>query len=183
VELVYEDQGPPFVLEAGDCVLQPPLIRHRVLEASPGLEVIEIASPASHLTSADHELPLPNARIAPDRDFDGQRFVRHRANDATWTPWGSTGFEATELGLEDATSGLARVRRVRSLGQIGRDVDLGHHAEFAFWYVLEGTLRLRVDGAADQELGPDDCMTIPAGMDARITSSSAGLDVLEVVVP
>ena len=40
--LVYEDQGEPFILEAGDCVLQPPTIRHRVLEASAGLEVIEI---------------------------------------------------------------------------------------------------------------------------------------------
>jgi len=31
VKLVYEDQGPPFILEAGDCVTQPPEIRHRVL--------------------------------------------------------------------------------------------------------------------------------------------------------
>ena len=31
VDLVYEDQGPPFRLEAGDCVVQPPEIRHRVL--------------------------------------------------------------------------------------------------------------------------------------------------------
>jgi quercetin dioxygenase-like cupin family protein len=29
VRVVYEDQGPPFVLQAGDCVLQPPRIRHR----------------------------------------------------------------------------------------------------------------------------------------------------------
>ena len=42
VRLVYEDQGSPFVMQAGDCVLQPPQIRHRVLESSPGLEVIEI---------------------------------------------------------------------------------------------------------------------------------------------
>src|SRR5262249_10794748 len=41
--VVYEDQGPPFALEAGDCVLQPPEIRHRVLESSAGLEVIEVA--------------------------------------------------------------------------------------------------------------------------------------------
>ena len=51
VRVVYEDQGPPFVLEAGDCVLQPPGIRHRVLESSPGLEVVEVGSPAAHPTS------------------------------------------------------------------------------------------------------------------------------------
>src|SRR4051794_6765918 len=31
VRVVYEDQGPPFVMQAGDCVLQPPEIPHRVL--------------------------------------------------------------------------------------------------------------------------------------------------------
>src|SRR4051812_30824694 len=33
IRVVYEDQGPPFWLGPGDCVLQPPEIRHRVLEA------------------------------------------------------------------------------------------------------------------------------------------------------
>ena len=36
VRVVYEDQGEPFVMNAGDMVLQPPEIRHRVLESSPG---------------------------------------------------------------------------------------------------------------------------------------------------
>src|SRR5215467_8642127 len=67
VRVVYEDQGPPFVMHAGDCVLQPPEIRHRVLEASPGLEVVEIACPAVHQTFADHSLPLPNEGFDPDR--------------------------------------------------------------------------------------------------------------------
>src|SRR3546814_7577110 len=56
VRVVYEDQGPPFVLHAGDCVLQPPQIRHRVLEASAGLEVVELGCPAVHETCADHGL-------------------------------------------------------------------------------------------------------------------------------
>ena len=46
VRVVHEDQRPSFILQAGDCVLQPPEIRHQVLECSPGLEVIEISSPA-----------------------------------------------------------------------------------------------------------------------------------------
>jgi quercetin dioxygenase-like cupin family protein len=76
VRVVYEDQGPPFVLEAGDSVLQPPGIRHRVLESGPGLEVLEISSPAEHETLADLEMALPTPRTQPDRDFGGQRFVR-----------------------------------------------------------------------------------------------------------
>src|SRR5207237_5318148 len=44
--VVYEGQGDPFEMLAGDLVLQPPGIRHRVLEASEGLEVVELTCPA-----------------------------------------------------------------------------------------------------------------------------------------
>lgn len=70
VRLVYEDQGPPIVIEAGDAVLQPPEIRHRVLECSEGFEA-EVASPAEHETWLDHELGLPTPAVRRDRDFRG----------------------------------------------------------------------------------------------------------------
>ena len=82
VRVVYEDEGEPFVMEAGDLVLQPPLIRHRVLESSPGLEVIEISAPALHETFADHELkPAQLKSAGPDASV-GQRFLRHVRRDA-----------------------------------------------------------------------------------------------------
>ena len=84
VRVVYEDQGEPFVMAAGDMVLQPPGIRHRVLESAPGLEVVEITCPALHETFADHEMALPNGSSDPARDYEGQRFLHHVA--AT-TPW------------------------------------------------------------------------------------------------
>ncbi|MBL0124533.1 MAG: hypothetical protein IPP88_17980 [Betaproteobacteria bacterium] len=77
VRVVYEDQGEPFLLRAGDCVLQPPGIRHRVLEASAGLEVIELGCPAIHETLADHQISLPTMQVLPQREFGGQRFARH----------------------------------------------------------------------------------------------------------
>ena len=70
---VYEDQGQPFVLEAGDCVLQPSGIRHRVLESSAGLEVIEVTSPAEHPTHVDHDLPLPTVDRPPGADASTAR--------------------------------------------------------------------------------------------------------------
>ena len=112
--VVYEDQGPPFVLEAGDCVLQPPGIRHRVLESSPGLEVVEVGSPAAHPTYVDHDLQLPTAEVRPERTFGGQRFVHHRAATATPQPWRADGFECIDTGIADATDGLAGVRNVRA---------------------------------------------------------------------
>ncbi len=79
IRVVYEDQGPPFWLKPGDCVLQPPEIRHRVLEAEANSEVVEVSAPAVHETWADHDMNLPNGRVIPGREFGGQRFVRtHR---------------------------------------------------------------------------------------------------------
>ena len=60
-ELVYEEQGGPVMFGAGDLVLQPPGLRHRVLSASAGFEVVEVASPAWHPTSIDHQMVLPSA--------------------------------------------------------------------------------------------------------------------------
>ena len=42
VDVVYEDQGPPIRLTAGDCFIQPPEIRHRVLEAADAAHPSEI---------------------------------------------------------------------------------------------------------------------------------------------
>lgn len=105
VRVVYEDQGAPIVMRAGDCVVQPPRIRHRVLEASAGLEVIELASPARHATYVDHELQLPTPAIHADRDFSGQRFSWHRA--------AGTRMPAEDLGVAAATSGVVAARIVR----------------------------------------------------------------------
>jgi quercetin dioxygenase-like cupin family protein len=118
VRVVYEDQGPPFVLEPGDCVLQPPGIRHRVLECSPGLEVIEVASPAEHQTAADPALALPTAALRPERGFAGQRFHRHRAAAARWQHRGALDWR--DLGMAEPTGGLvtAGVARARARAEL-----------------------------------------------------------------
>ena len=75
VRVLYQGQGESFVMHEGDCVLQPPMIRHRVLESSAGAEVVEVSAPAEHITMADHDLALPGPHLPPDHDFAGQRFV------------------------------------------------------------------------------------------------------------
>lgn len=118
VEVVYQDQGPPFRLAAGDAVLQPPGIRHQVLACSPGLEVVEVASPAEHSTAADPALALPTAALRPDRMFAGQRFHHHRAAAAAWQRSGP--LEERDLGMAAASGGAvsARVARVRAAAEL-----------------------------------------------------------------
>jgi len=181
VRVVYEGQGEPFVLEAGDCVLQPPLIRHRVLESSAGAEVIEIGAPAEHVTLADHELVLPTADRYPERDFSGQRFVRHIAAAATWAPWRIRGFEASDTGIAAATGGLAGIRVVRPKGPQAA-VRQRHAIEFCFYFVLRGAVTVELGGAA-HVLTLDDSIAIPGGMAYALADASSDLELLEITLP
>jgi mannose-6-phosphate isomerase-like protein (cupin superfamily) len=180
VRLVYEDQGEPFILAAGDCVLQPPRIRHRVLESSEGLEVVEIGCPALHETLADHDMALPTQVLARDRDFDGQRFLRSVAAETPWTAHGATGFERRETGMAAATDGLADVRVVRPAATRGFTAS-PHGGEFFFGFLLEGSVVL--DRAGAHPLGPADAFVIPAGEAWGLSEASEDLALLEVILP
>ncbi len=180
VRVVYEDQGEPFILHAGDCVLQPPEIRHRVLESSPGLEVIEIGCPAEHDTYADHDITLPTGVVAPDRDFGGQRFVRHVAADAIWMPWSADGFECRHVGIAVATDGLAGVRVVRPT-EADAAVDRTHDAEFMMLFLLDGSMTVTVGGAT-HHLGSGDSITLPGDTSYNL-AVSAHSELLEITLP
>lgn len=174
VRLVYEDQGEPFVMKAGDLVLQPPEIRHRVLESSAGLEVVEIGCPSLHATIADHVMELPNSRLDPDRDFRGQRFLRHVASETPWTPF--AGGEAQETAMSAATKGFAEVRTIRSAGS---DIDFPRHdGELVFGFVLEGSGRLNFRGG--HEIGSSSAFAIPPDEEWSLSAMSDDFRLLHV---
>ncbi len=115
VDVVYEDQGPPIRLSAGECFIQPPEIRHRVLHASDNIEVIEIGVPAEHITEIDHEMKLPNDTVNPDREWQGQRFVYNRAEGAQWRPFRIPGFTCRDTTIAENTKNVAGVQVVRPI--------------------------------------------------------------------
>jgi quercetin dioxygenase-like cupin family protein len=174
VRVVYEDQGEPFVMEAGDLVLQPPEIRHRVLESSPGLEVVEIGCPALHPTFADHAMELPNGRGDSARSFSGQRFLRHVASDTPWTPF--LAGEAQETGMDAATGGLAQVRTIRSTG--APLAFAPHQGELVFGFVVGGSARLDYQG--EHAIGAGDSFAIPSGQPWTVSQDSSDFRLLQV---
>lgn len=182
VEVVYEDQGPPFVLQPGDCVLQPPGIRHRVLRCSDGLEVVELSSPAEHLTLQDHELALPTATRAPERDFGGQRFVRFEAEQARFGPADDAGLQSCDLGMAAATGGrvLARVLRRDGSGQGGAMLPGG--PGFCLRFVLSGSAWLRHE-QGEARLYAGTALVLPAGEAGTLTEMSPDLSWLELSLP
>lgn len=182
VRLVYEDQGPPFDLKAGDCVIQPPEIRHRVLEASENLQVVEIGVPAEHITTVDHEMELPTPFLRPDREFGGQTFCRSEVENAVWTPWRLPGFEARETGIGAATRGVASVRVARPVSHSHGQVT-SHTSDILFTFVLSGSVTLHGEGQGAHPLTEGDAYVIPPHLKTALTECSEDLELLEVSLP
>ncbi len=202
VKLVYEDQGPPFMLKAGDCVIQPPEIRHRVLESSENLQVIEIGVPADHVTTIDHKVELPTGVLNPDRVFGGQTFCRHQLKDAVWAPWRIAGFEARETGIGEATGGVASVQvaRITTSGNSGGkdsangspnggggaacgDQVTSHTGDILFTFVMEGECTLNGEDQGAHRLEAGDAYVIPPHTKTSLTDRSYDLELLEVALP
>lgn len=171
VTVVYEDQGEPFVLSAGDCVTQPPRIRHRVLESSDDLEVIEIGYPAEHITRADPSTHLPTPTIDRGREWDGQVFVHHVRDTALPEPVQS-GVTKIDSGIAIGTRGLADVSQIHidaSTWTCPRSND----REFVLLFVLDGRGAVRLEelnGNRDCDIDSGSTLVVPVGHRATFTA-------------
>ncbi|MFC4671234.1 cupin domain-containing protein [Seohaeicola nanhaiensis] len=181
VDVVYEDQGPKMRLTPGDCFIQPPEIRHRVLEASDNVQVIEIGVPAEHVTEIDHDMTLPTPHLRPEREWQGQRFVYNTAAGAEWAPFRLPGFVARDTTIAANTRGVAGVMVVRR-GE-GAPQWAVHDTDILFTYVMEGDVTLEGEGKDPYRLTKGDAFVIPPGMKTRLSEASGDLELLEVSLP
>jgi quercetin dioxygenase-like cupin family protein len=180
VDVVYEDQGGPIRLTAGDCFIQPPEIRHRVLTASDGIEVIEIGVPADHVTEIDHEMNLPTPYFRPDREWQGQRFVHNVGAKGVFSPFRIPGFEARDTTISSSTKGVASVMVARPTGDAPWTK---HESDILFTFVMSGGMTLEGEGKEPYRLSPGDAFVIPPNMATRYANCTPDLELLEVSLP
>ena len=168
IRVVYEDCGPPFWLKPGDCVLQPPEIRHRVLEAEANSEVVEIGMPAVHETWADHDLTLPTGEIKLDREFGGQRFLHYIAAESAWKRGEFTGFEASDTGMHAASDGIAEVYRLRPAAGNIWSPQVITRSLLLFYFVLNGSLKVRSETLGEHEFTAGDSIVLLPEADCEL---------------
>ena len=181
VDVLYEDQGGVRRLHAGDCFIQPPTIRHKVLHAAEGIEVIEIGVPAEHITEIDHDMALPNAEERPNREWAGQRFVHNLAKDSVFKPFRIPGFEARDTTINANTKGVASVMVARPTGKT--TVWTKHKGDILFNFVMAGSMTLEGEGKEPFDLSAGDAFVIPPDMATRYSKPSNDLELLEVSLP
>ncbi len=182
VRIVYEDQGPPLVMKAGDCILQPPSIRHRVLESSANLEVVEVSYPANHKTFSDRSLSLPTPRPRLPREFGGQRFLHHQISNAKWKPYRISGFNSRDTGINSATKGFASVHIVKSDTRYPEQ-EWCHNAALLFVCILSGSLTLTHERINIDTLSTGDACVLPPAKNYKYSNCSENLQLLEVSLP
>ena len=184
VDVVYEDQGAKIRLTAGDCFIQPPEIRHRVLEASDGIEVIEIGVPADHVTEIDHQMTLPTPDLRPDRDWQGQKFVHNVGAQGRFEPFRIPGFQARDTTINQNTKGVASVMVARPTPDSGGPAPwTRHQGDILFTYVMAGEMTLEGEGKDPCRLSPGDAFVIPPGLATRYAEATPDLELLEVSLP
>ncbi|OZA07403.1 MAG: cupin [Rhodobacterales bacterium 17-64-5] len=184
VDVLYEDQGGLRRLHAGDCFIQPPTIRHRVVESGDGIEVIEIGVPAEHVTEIDHEMTLPNATVNADRTWDGQRFVHNVGSTGSFAPFRIPGFEARDTTINAGTNGVASVMVARPTGEkSGPAPWTRHEGDILFTFVMSGEMTLEGEGKSPYRLSPGDAFVIPPGLATRYGDATPDLQLLEVSLP
>ena len=181
VDVLYEDQGGMRRLHAGDCFIQPPEIRHRVCEASDGIEVIEIGVPAEHVTEIDHDMILPTEVENPDREWQGQKFVNNLGQTGAFRPFRIPGFVARDTTINMNTKGVASVMVVQPTDQPAPWTR--HRGDILFSFVMSGSMTLHGEGKAPFRVEMGDAFVIPPGMATRYGAASADLEVLEVSLP
>jgi glyoxylate utilization-related uncharacterized protein len=135
---------------------------------------------------ADHALALPTSVALPDRLFTGQRFSRHVAEGAAWSPWRIAGvhipgFESCDVGISDATAGLANVCVVKTNDASGVEpVKIEHAGEVLFLCVLEGVIDLDAGENGTHCLRASDSVAIPKG--AIVSLRATGSDCLRFLM-
>jgi len=181
VDVLYEDQGDTRRLHAGDCFIQPPEIRHKVLHAADGIEVVEIGVPAEHVTEIDHLMKLPTTHHRPEREWDGQRFVHSLAKEGTFKPFRIPGFEARDTTINENTKGVASVLVARPDG--GTTTWTRHQGDIVFNFVISGEMVLEGEGQESRLLTPGDAFVIPPNMTTRYSNPTDDLQLMEVALP
>jgi quercetin dioxygenase-like cupin family protein len=181
VKVVYEDQGEPFILRAGDCVTQPPGIRHQVLEASDGLEVLEIGLPAEHMTTLDYQMKLPTGLNLPGRRYHEQKFCYHQQAEASWRQLMDSELLRCETTVITDSAGMAAVNVIKTEHAISQGITIQHEHVLQFYYLINGSATLVREGRESVVLHASDSFVLPPNLAIELSDFSAEFYCIEFV--
>jgi mannose-6-phosphate isomerase-like protein (cupin superfamily) len=91
-----------------------------------------------------------------------------------------------DLGVKDATRGMALAHVIRFVGQCDPKIvskKHTHECEFQMIYVLKGTIKTEIEGHGVHTMNAGDCWLQPQAIVHKVLDYSDGCEVLEIVLP
>ena len=157
VKLAYENQNNYIMFNKGDCILQPPQIKHQVIETYEPLEVIEITSPAEHVTKINYDLKIPN-KDKTSFDEKTKSFFLHYKYESQGIESILPGFNEKKMGIYEASAEFADLIILES--DNFNSFEFLHRNKILFIYVLDGSIKI-IDDITEHSLNKNDCFTLP----------------------
>lgn len=192
VRLVYELQGPPFVFSAGDILLEPPLIRHQVLEKSTDLRILEFSSPVERATYAEFETQLPTYNYDPEAKFCGQNFKHFRRQDAIFTNafgmWASNCWKCCNTLVDEASGNkLSAVIYVlddsRPISALATNTYFKHSAGMLYFRIIAGYMDIFINLARSKKHYAGSTVILNSTDAVKIGRCSANIEFVAVATP
>ncbi len=128
------------------------------------------------------------AKVSPGRQKPRQHnFVASHLSPADFKADGlRTYAHYRDLGIKDATRGMALAHVIRFVGECDPKVVSKKHThacEFQMIYVLKGQIRTEIEGHGEHTMNAGDCWLQPQGIVHKVLGYSDGCEVLEIVLP
>jgi len=119
--------------------------------------------------------------------FDApQRFVISHHREADFETGGLRDYSAyRNLGVADATSGLAEAHVIRMITPFRPDLSVRHHHDVRFQmvYCLKGWFETDFEGIGPQRLVAGSCWVQPPGIRHTVVGWSDDCELLEIILP
>jgi len=129
----------------------------------------------------------PNARRSAAKPRRLHKFVAKHFNESDFKGDGLRKYALyRDLGIKDATRGMAVAHVVRFVGKCDPEVvskDHLHETDFQMIYVLKGTVTTQMKGYGTHVMKAGDCWLQPQGIVHKVLDYSDGCEVLEIVLP
>ena len=170
----YQDQGPDIVFKAGDCLLQPPGIVHRVNTCSDGFQVLEICSPADHETWIAGE-SMFNPKKKLKKTYGNQYFCHSQGTRSRWQQSENHSKRSFDFGKATQSDFDPAILRFHQKAHAINPVPCNR-----FFFLLKGGFRLEPPDHPVLSLQAHDCYVVPAHQPARLTHIVPHTELVEV---
>ena len=130
--------------------------------------------------------PKPSARTAAKASRQHRFVASHLGPDAFKADGLRTYAHYRDLGIKDATRGMALAHVIRFVGQCDPKIvskKHTHECEFQMIYVLKGTIKTEIEGHGVHTMNAGDSWLQPQSIVHQVLDYSDGCEVLEIVLP